>query len=51
MEATLREVKEETGMDIRLLSEYRPDYVCDRRGKDYHYLLVTSSAVVTSHKD
>lgn len=51
-EATIREVREETGFEIDIIDKNRPDYVKDQiqEGK-YHYLLVASSAVVVKEGD
>lgn len=50
-EATLREVREETGMDVRLLTPNRPDYAQHLKGSTYNYLILTSAAVVVKENN
>lgn len=50
-DATKREVKEETGYEVELISQNRPDYVSNRIFKDsLHYLILTSSAYILNNQ-
>ena len=44
-DATLREVREETGLEVELISPKRPEYINEAITGDNHYLIIVSSAV------
>ena len=46
MDATIREVREEVGLLVELLTPHKPDYVIDFITNDLHFVLLVSSAVV-----
>ena len=47
-EATLREVKEEVGLDVTLLKPNQPDWVQDISSSDKQFMILTSAGVLTS---
>ena len=49
-EATLREVREETGLDVELLRPRRPDFVKELIAPgQYHFVILSSAAVPKSN--
>ena len=55
IEASVREIREEVGLDIELLRPDRPDFVREMIQPDqYHFIILTSAAVPSNniiHKD
>ncbi len=47
MEATIREVREEVGLEVKLMRENQPDYVQDIIHKN-HYIIITSAGTIVS---
>ena len=50
MDATIREVREEVGLDIKLMRENQPDYVNELVTTSNHYIILTSAATLISDK-
>ena len=46
-EATIREVKEETGYTIELIEENKPEYVTEFKSGDKRYVVISSSGFIT----